>query len=127
MHEISDEDLLLPFEKHVLREPYRQYVRVKRNNRFATIQALPKIWTCFVLLDAICERELQDLYQVIDPAVRLPLSLFMGSFLRMRVAFELGFSGCVGECADLMRGAIEYAVQAKRIAEHPGLAEIWLN
>jgi hypothetical protein len=127
MEEVKEDDLLLPFEKLVLHAPYREYIRVKRQNRFATMQALSQIWTGIELLDSIWERELRDLYQVIDANVPLPLSLFMGAFLRTRVSFELGLSGCIGESADLMRGAIEYGVQGMRILQNPALAEVWLD
>ena len=129
MEEVNDDDLLLPFERHALRDPYREYIRTKRNNRFATMQALPRIpriWAGIELLDSIWLRELLDLYSVIDADVPLPLSLFMGAFLRTRVSFELGLSGCIGESADLMRGAIEYGVHGMRILQNPELAEVWL-
>jgi len=125
--EINEDDVLLPFEKHYLREPLRRYMRIKRNNRFAAIQALPEMWTCFTLLDATCEREFHDLYHVIDPSARLPLYLLIGSFVRTRIAFDLGFTGYIAASADLMRGTIEYAVHGKRIHEDPSLAEVWLD
>jgi hypothetical protein len=50
---MSVEDLLLPFEKHALDDPFRLYVCVKRNNRFATMQAFPQMWSAIQLLDSI--------------------------------------------------------------------------
>lgn len=127
MEEVNEDDLLLPFERCVLRDPFREYIKVKRNNRFAAMQTLPQVWAVIELLDSIWERELRDLYKVIDASIPLPLSLFMGAFLRTRVSFELGLSGCIGESADLMRGAVEYGVQGMRILQNPELAEVWLN
>jgi hypothetical protein len=124
---LGEDDLLLPFEKQYLRDPIRRYTQLKRNNRFATVQALPEIWASHELLDSIFELEFDDLYNVTDPNVPLPLSLFIGAFFRTRVSFELGSSGCVVESADLMRGAIEYGLHGLRILEQPKLASVWMN
>lgn len=127
MTETTEADLLLPFERHYLRDPLREYTRIKRNNRFATIQAHPKIWASFALLDSILERELRDLRTAVGPNALLPLSLFIFSFHRIRIGFELAFTGFVNESADIMRGAIECGAQAQRISSNPQLAEVWLN
>jgi hypothetical protein len=52
--------LLLDFEKG-FPDHYKEYYAAKRNNFFASIQAAPRLWSAFMLLDEIWIREFEDI------------------------------------------------------------------
>lgn len=99
----------------------------KRQNLFATIQAFPKMWGCYLLLDKVWMREFDDLKTIRDPNHMFPLILFINAHSKIRVAFELALSCCLGEARAVLRDAIESAAHGRLIARDPGLLKVWLD
>lgn len=120
-------DLLLPFEVQNLPADYREYYKGKRQNIFATIQAFPEIWNCYLALDRVWMREFDDFKTIRDPNQMFPLILFMNAHSKIRVAFELGLSCCMGEARAVLRDGIESATHGRLIARDPGLVRVWLE
>jgi hypothetical protein len=123
----SVEDLLLPFERHAFSGPYREFVRIKRNNTFASIQQYPDHWERFQLFDRIWLREIEDLKKVLSASHTVVVSLFIRAYSRIRLVPGLAFAGCLTESADMLRGAVESIAQAHRILKDPDLAIVWLQ
>jgi hypothetical protein len=119
--------ILLPIEEQAIRGGYRQYFICKRTNYFASIQAFPELWDCFLRLDEIWLREFSDLERIRQRGQILPLHLFMNSHAQSRVGFELAFSSCLGEAWNIIRSSIESAVQAHKIGREPNLALVWMR
>jgi len=113
--EPQESDLLLPFEGRVFPSEYKEYFKAKRQNFFATIQAFDKLWECFMLLDKIWMREMEDLGRLRDPMQMFPMILFTNAHAKFRIALELGFSCCLGEAWDTVRGAIESVAHAHKL------------
>lgn len=125
--EPTEADLLLPIESEKLRGDYKEYFKVKRNNFFGTIQKFPGIWRCFLLLDEIWMREFADLEHLCDPNQMFPGTLFMNAHAKIRVAFELAFSCCLGEAWDILRGAIESFAHGHKLIREPHLLNVWIE
>ena len=123
----DESDLLLPFERGKLRGDYKEYFKTKRNNFFATIQAFPQLWGCFLLHDDIWLREFDDLGRLQDPNQMLPVSLFIHAHSQSRIALELGFSCCIGEAWNVVRSGIEAVGHACKIMREPHLGPVWLQ
>jgi len=121
----TEDDLLLPFEKKRLAGDYKDYFKTKRNNFFATIQAFPGIWQCFSMLDEVWMREFGDLQRLREVKHMLPGILFMNGHAQFRIAWELGFSCCIGEAWNVLRSGIESVAHAHKIYREPRLAEVW--
>jgi len=120
-HRPKDEQVLLPFEREHLAEPYQEFLRIKRNNTFASIQRLPHQWQRFELMDQIWLREIGNLKRVFAPSHVIVGTLFIRAYARVRLTLEIAFAGCTTEAADLLRGAIESAAQAHKIHCDPAL------
>jgi hypothetical protein len=118
-------EVLTKFEIENLPEHYREYYSNKRHNLFASIQLFPAIWNCFMLLDKIWLREINDFDSLSGVEQMLPLLLFMNAHSKIRISLELGFSTCVTEAFSMMRDAIESAAFAHMILLNPSLATIW--
>src|ERR1700740_3096377 len=97
--------ILLPFEETQLRDEYRRYYVCKRTNYFTTIHSFPMLWDSYVRLDEICTRGFSDLQRITQPGQMLPLTLFMNAHAQFRVAFELGFSTCIGRAWKILRSS----------------------
>ena len=54
----EESGLLVAFERQILPTEYKAYYRTKRNNFFASIQKLPELWHCYMMLDQIWFREI---------------------------------------------------------------------
>jgi len=121
----TENDLLLPFEKAHLRGDYKDYFMTKRNNFFATIQVFPGLWQCFSMLDDAWMREFQDLQRLREVRHMLPGILFMNGHAQFRIAWELGFSCCIGEAWNVLRSGIESVAHAHKVYREPHLAEVW--
>lgn len=121
------DDVLLPWEKENLREPYRKFVNDKRGCCFNTAQAFPQIWRTFEVLDGIWGRELEDLEHLTNPDWLLPLLLLRSAHTKIRPGFELGFSRCPSEGCALLRIALESVASARNILRKPKLAEVWVK
>jgi hypothetical protein len=116
--------LLTQFERQ-FPAPYKDYYLTKRNNLFASIQNLPTLWSCFMLLDKIFCREFEDMTRGTNIYKTFGLLLFMNAHAKMRVAMELGLSSCLMEAHSIVRDAIESCAHAYRVQD-PELLKIWL-
>jgi hypothetical protein len=125
--EPQETDILLAFENARFSPEYKEYYKAKRQNFFATIESFSGLWDCFQRLDQIWIREFQDMNVVTDTNAMLPGLLFMNSHAKFRIALELGFSCCLGEAWDALRGAIESATHAHKIAREPAMLKVWLD
>ena len=119
--------ILVPFEEENFHKDYREFYEAKKNNLFAFIQRFREVWECCQMLDDIWMREVRDLEQQRDVANQVPLMLFFRAHLQIRLAFELGFSGCSSEAWNTIRSAIEFAAHALRPLREPNLISVWLN
>jgi len=127
MNPVSQEpDLLLPFEKQNIPANYLDYYKVKRHNFFATIKAFPELWRYYVLLDKIWLREIDDLRPSREPDRTFPLILYFNAHAKLRVAIELGFTGCLAEARSILRDAIESVAHGHRMLTDVNLQKIWL-
>lgn len=122
-----DSDLLLPFERHQLSAPYKEYLRTKRQNCFASIQKFPVAWKCFDLLDRIWARGLADLEYPGSVDRLLPMMLFGHAHTQFRIALDLGFSSCTLEAENVIRSGIEATAYARKVLSQPELATVWLS
>lgn len=122
----NESDLLLPFEMAVLAGDYREYIKTRRNNTFASIQTFQHLWRAFAELDQCWRAGFDDMRRITSSDDMLPLSLYIRAHAQVRTALDLLFSGCVPEAADLLRTGVESAAHAYRIKEDPALAEVWL-
>jgi hypothetical protein len=118
--------LLLDLEKG-FPDHYKEYYGAKRNNLFASIQAAPRLWSAFMLLDKIWLREFQDMRTAIDTSRMFPMLLFMNAHSKIRIGFELGFSCCLHEAQSIFRDAIESAAHAHRVFFDPELQKLWVS
>jgi hypothetical protein len=125
--DVSEADLLLPFELATLEGDYREYQRTRRNNCFASMQRLPDLWRVFAQLDACWRAGLDDMRRITSADDMLPLSLYIRAHAQTRISADLLFSGCLPEAADLLRTGVESAVHAYRIKDDPSLAAVWLQ
>lgn len=125
--EPSEKDLLVEFEQKQIPPHYKLYYQNKRHNLFSTIQQFPYIWNCFMHLDAIVFREFDVMQRLRDPNLMLPMILFMNAHQKMRIAFELGCSACLGEAHSILRDAIESTAHGHRLASDPQLIKPWIE
>jgi len=63
----GDPDLLVKFERDNIKDDYRVFYAIKRNNLFSSIQDFPEHWEFFYRLDEIWRREIGDLEVATDP------------------------------------------------------------
>jgi len=127
MNALSEAELLLPYETKVLRGDYREYLKVKRRNSVATVQAFPRLWEAFQLLDEIWKRGFDDLEQIREVEQMFPLIVFMHAHSQFRIALELGFSCCIGEAWNVLRSGIESVVHGHKVYREPHLLKVWLE
>lgn len=123
----KETDVLLTFENEHFSSEYKEYYKAKRQNFFATIQSFPGLWDCFQRLDQIWMREFQDMSVVTNTTTMLPGMLFMNAHAKFRIALELGFSCCLGEAWDALRGAIECVTYGHKITREPAMLKVWLD
>ena len=115
--DVSEADLLLPFELANLEGDYREYQKTRRNNCFASMQRLPDLWKAFAQLDTCWRAGLDDMRRITSADDMLPLSLYIRAHAQARISADLLFSGCLPEAAELLRTGVESAVHAYRIKE----------
>jgi hypothetical protein len=118
---------LLPFEDSHLSGEFRNYYLHKRNNFFATVQAFPMLWHCFLSLDEIWFREFTDYKRISDLRQPFPLVFLMNAHAQYRTAFELGFSTRLGDAWNMLRSAIESEAHGLKIFREPQLTKVWLE
>jgi hypothetical protein len=95
--QLDEDSVLTSFKKQALPPRFREYYAAKRQNLFASIQAFPPLWKCFMSLDEIWFRELEDMRTATNATQLLPLTLYMNSHVKTRLSFELAFSSCLPE------------------------------
>jgi len=122
----EEADLLVPFEQKVLPEEYKTYYRTKRNNFFASIQNLPGLWDYYMMLDQIWHREI-ELLKPSSPNRAFPIVVYINAHAKLRIAIELGFTGCLPEARSILRDAVEFVAHAHHMLKDPELQLIWLN
>lgn len=120
-----DEETLLPAEDTNLRGPYREYFITKRRNYLAVVRDLPKLWDCFMRLDEIWVRDLDNMRTVTEKERPPLIAMFRHSHQQFRIAFELGFATAITEAWSVMRGSIDSAMVAHRIFREPRLLAVW--
>jgi hypothetical protein len=122
-----DDQILLPAEDKNLREPYREYFITKRRNYLAVIRDLPELWDCFLRLDEIWARDLNNMRTVTEKERPPLIAMFRHSHQQFRIAFELGFATAITEAWSTMRGSIDTAMVAHKIFREPNLLAVWLR
>ncbi|BDC47867.1 hypothetical protein F183_A01830 [Bryobacterales bacterium F-183] len=122
-----EQELMLPFELHHIPAHYRDYYRVKRGNFFATILRFEKHWRGYLLLDSAIDLSLNHCQRLTEPKQLLPLLLYGQAHAKIRIAFELFFSSCLGEGRSVMRDAVEFASIAHYMRYSSELQQVWLN
>jgi hypothetical protein len=122
-----DDHALLPARDKNLRGSYREYFLTKRKNYLAVVRDVPELWDCFLRLDEIWARNLDNM-RVVTEKERPPLTaMFRHSHQQFRIAFELGFSTAITEAFSIMRGSIDTAMTAHKIFRGPNLLAVWLR
>jgi hypothetical protein len=120
-----DDQILLPAEDINLREPYREYFTTKRRNYLSVVRELPGLWDCFLRLDEIWARDLNNMGVVWERERPAIISMFRHSHQQFRIAFELGFATAITEAWSIMRGSIDTAMVAHKIFREPNLLSVW--
>jgi hypothetical protein len=123
--DVSEAELLLPFELVTLRGDYREYQTTRRNNCLASMQKLPGLWRAWAQLDTCWLAGLADMRRITSADDMLPFSLYIRAHAQTRISADMLFSGCLTEAAELLRTGVESAVHAYRIKEDPPLAAVW--
>jgi hypothetical protein len=78
-------------------------------------------------LDAIVQREFENMQRLRDIYLMLPMMLFMNSHSKIRIAFELGCCTCLSEAHSILRDSIESAAHGHRLASDPQLLKPWIE
>lgn len=125
--EPSDADLLVQFERGNIKDEYRRFYTIKRNNFFSSIQSLPEHWEFFCRLDEIWHREIGDLEVATDADRAFPVVLFMNAHAKMRISMELAFSNCMPEARSILRDAVETVAHAHHMLRDPQNQKIWFE
>jgi hypothetical protein len=123
----EDPDLLLQFERDNIKDDYRIYYSIKRNNFFSSIQAFPELWDFFCKIDEIWRREIGDLEVAIDPDRAWPVVLYINAHAKIRISMELAFSNCMPEARSILRDAVENVAHAHHMLRDPANQMIWLK
>jgi hypothetical protein len=121
------DQILVPAEDKNLRGPYREYFITKRTNYLNVVRDLPELWDCFLRLDEVWVRGLNNM-RIVTEKERPPLiAMFRHSHQQFRIAFELGFATAITEAWSTMRGSIDTAMVAHKIFREPNLLVVWLR
>ena len=126
-HEPDASDLLVQFERDNIKDDFRVFYSIKRNNLFSSIQGFPEHWEFFCRLDQIWRREIGDLEVAIDPNRMFPVVLYMNAHAKMRISMELAFSNCMPEARSILRDAVETVAHAHHMLRDPANQQIWLE
>lgn len=128
MAEITDDsNLLLQFERDNIKDDYRLFYSIKRNNFFNTIEGFPEIWDLFCRLDEIWRREIADLKVPTEQNRAFPLILYIKAHVKMRISMELAFSNCMPEGRSILRDAVETVAYAHHMLRDHANQLIWLK
>jgi hypothetical protein len=120
-------ELLAQFERDNIKDDYRLFYSIKRNNLFSSIQGIPEHWEFFCLLDEIWQREIGDLEVAIDPDRMFPTVLYINAHAKLRISMELAFSNCMPEARSILRDAVETAAYAHHMLRDPANQLIWMK
>jgi hypothetical protein len=123
----DDSDLLVQFERDNIKDDYRLFYSIKRNNLFSTIQGSSEHWEFFCRLDEILRREISDLEVAIDADRMFPVVLYMNAHAKMRISMELAFSNCMPEGRSILRDAVETVAHAHHMLRDPANQLIWMK
>jgi hypothetical protein len=123
----GDPDLLVKFERDNIKDDYRVFYAIKRNNLFSSIQGFPELWEFFCRLDEIWRREIGDLEVATDPDRMFPVILYMNAHAKMRISMELAFSNCMPEARSILRDAVENVAHAHHMLRDPANQLIWMK
>jgi hypothetical protein len=123
---LPDSELLTKHERETLAEPYLHIVTNRRHNWSLNVAALRPLWDCFMQLDAIWSREIQNLSEKISNAKEVfPYFLFGVAQTKIHVVIDLCFSDYIEEAYSILRDAIESVAHACRLLSEPELVEVW--
>ena len=123
----DDSNLLVQFERDNIKDDYRLFYSIKRNNLFSTIEGFPQIWELFCRLDEIWRREIDDLEVATDPNRTFPVILYINAHVKMRISMELTFSNCMPEGRSILRDAVETVAYAHHMLRDHANQLIWLK
>jgi hypothetical protein len=123
----DDSDLLVQFERDNIKDDYRVFYSIKRNNLFSSIQGFPEHWEFFCRLDEIWRREIGDLEIATDPDRMFPVVLYMNAHAKTRISMELAFSNCMPEARSILRDAVETVAHAHHMLRDPANQLIWMK
>lgn len=123
----DDSDLLVRFERENIKDDYRLFYSIKRNNFFSSIQGLPELWEFFCRLDEIWRREISDLEVATDADRAFPAILYMNAHAKMRISMELAFSNCMPEGRSILRDAVETVAYAHHMLRKPTAQLTWMQ
>lgn len=123
----DDSDLLVQFERDNIKDDYRLFYSIKRNNLFSSIQGFSEHWDFFCRLDEIWRREIGDLEVSIDPSRMFPVVLYINAHAKMRIGMELAFSNCMPEGRSILRDAVETVAHAHHMLRDPANQLIWMK
>ena len=84
----KDSDILVPFEMQNFWPEYKEYLIIRRQNLFASIQMLRPLWECYRTLDQIWTREFQDVSRIRNLEKMFPSILFLNAHAKFRIAFD---------------------------------------
>ncbi|MGD0858386.1 MAG: hypothetical protein ABR912_03610 [Terracidiphilus sp.] len=123
----DDSDLLVQFELDNIKDDYRLFYSIKRNNFFSSVQGFPELWGFFCRIDQIWRREIEDLEVAIDPNRTLPVVLYMNAHAKLRISMELAFSNCMPEARSILRDAVENVAHAHHMLRDTANQWIWMK
>ncbi len=124
----DDRELLTEFERDNLRGHYRQRLINTRNNWGVNFNEFRPLWDCFMLVDEIWNRELEDMSEGFNDSKQMfPFFLFVAAHAKAQVVIDLLFSNYVTEAYSIMREAIEFVVHGYRMLSRPDLVDVWRN
>lgn len=124
----TDHHLLTECERETLYEPYRHHITNRRHNWNINVVTFRPLWDCFMLLNTIWGREIEDMEENIsNPKQVFPYFLFGVAYSKMHVVVDLCFSDYLVEAHSILRGAIEDVVHACKLLSRPELVEVWCN
>jgi len=123
----DDSDLLAQFERDNIKDDYRLFYSIKRNNFRSSVQGFPELWDFFCGLDQIWKREIEDLEVAIDPDRTFPVVLYMNAHAKMRISMELAFSNCMPEARSILRDGVENVAYAHHMLRDPANQLIWMK
>jgi hypothetical protein len=126
MTNIPDSELLTKCERETLSEPYLHIVTNRRHNWNVNVTELRPLWACFMQLDAIWSREIEDLSKNIsNPKEVFPYFLFGVAHTKVHVVIDLCFSDYIEEAYSILRDVIESVAHLCRLLSKPELVDVW--